>query len=51
MEFIERIFGVSPDTGSGLFEALLFVAPIVLLLSFRTHPRSFRRLGEWFCKR
>jgi hypothetical protein len=48
MEFIERIFGVSPDAGSGLFEALLFVVPIVLLLSLGAHPRSF---GGWFRKR
>jgi hypothetical protein len=28
MNFIERIFGFSPDAGSGLTEALLFLIPI-----------------------
>jgi hypothetical protein len=28
MDFIERIFGVSPDGGNGLFELLLFAIPI-----------------------
>jgi hypothetical protein len=38
MEFIERIFGFSPDGGSGAFEILVFVIPIVgfyLLYRFR----------------
>jgi hypothetical protein len=29
MDFIERIFGVSPDGGSGSFEFLLLLIPIV----------------------
>ncbi|MEY8689856.1 MAG: hypothetical protein AB9M53_08260 [Leptothrix sp. (in: b-proteobacteria)] len=29
MDFIERIFGFSPDGGSGAFEFLLFLIPIV----------------------
>lgn len=28
MDFIERIFGLSPDAGSGAFEVLLFLIPI-----------------------
>jgi hypothetical protein len=28
MDFIERIFGFSPDGGSGAFELLLFALPI-----------------------
>jgi hypothetical protein len=28
MDFIERIFGFSPDGGSGAFEFLLFAIPI-----------------------
>lgn len=28
MDFIERIFGISPDGGSGAFEFLLFAIPI-----------------------
>ena len=29
MDFIERIFGFSPDGGSGLFELLLFTVPLL----------------------
>ena len=29
MDFIERIFGISPDGGSGTFEFLLFAVPLV----------------------
>jgi len=29
MDFIEQILGFSPDGGSGLFEFLLFLIPIV----------------------
>ena len=29
MDFIERIFGFSPDGGSGAFEFLLFAIPII----------------------
>src|SRR5215467_13362250 len=29
MDFIEQIFGISPDGGSGSFELLLFVIPVV----------------------
>jgi len=28
MDFIERLFGISPDGGSGTFEFLLFAVPI-----------------------
>jgi MYXO-CTERM domain-containing protein len=28
MDFIERIFGISPDGGSGTFEFLLFAVPL-----------------------
>jgi hypothetical protein len=35
MDFIERIFGISPDSGSGLFEALLCVIPIAGILALR----------------
>jgi hypothetical protein len=29
MDFIEKIFGLAPDGGSGAFEVLLFVLPVV----------------------
>jgi len=32
MDFIERIFGFSPDGGDGLFELLLFALPIAGLV-------------------
>ncbi len=35
MDFIEKIFGVSPDGGSGLFELLLFLLPIIGILAIR----------------
>ncbi|HEV7575146.1 MAG TPA: hypothetical protein VGO85_03810 [Caldimonas sp.] len=28
MDFIEQVFGLSPDGGSGWFEFLLFAAPL-----------------------
>ena len=39
MDFIERVFGFSPDGGSGLFELLLFILP-VLSFAFRVFPKS-----------
>lgn len=41
MDFIEQIFGFSPDGGSGLFELLLFVIPVVGILLL--HLRAKRR--------
>jgi hypothetical protein len=32
MDFIERIFGFSPDGGDGVFELLLFAIPIAGLV-------------------
>ena len=29
MDFVERLFGISPDGGSGLFELLLFLIPVL----------------------
>ncbi|MBL8481221.1 MAG: hypothetical protein JNJ60_03420 [Rhodocyclaceae bacterium] len=42
MDFIERIFGISPDGGSGTFELLLFLVPLmgILLLRMRARRRS-----------
>lgn len=42
MDFIERIFGFSPDGGSGSFEFLLFVVPIgglYLIYKIRSRKR------------
>jgi hypothetical protein len=34
MRFIEDLFGISPDGGSGSLELVLFVAPLLLLGAF-----------------
>ena len=31
MDFVERLFGISPDGGSGAYEALLFLLPVLAL--------------------
>ncbi len=43
MDFIERIFGFSPDGGSGLFEVLLFVIPIAGILAIREWRKRSRK--------
>jgi len=43
MDFIEKIFGLAPDGGSGAFEVLLFVLPVVglyILYKRRTAARK-----------
>lgn len=30
MDFIERVFGVSPDGGNGLFELMLVLLPVLV---------------------
>lgn len=45
MDFIEQIFGFSPDGGSGAFEVLLFLIPIVgivLIYLRRNHAERLR---------
>ncbi len=48
MDFIERIFGVSPDGGSGLFEwlMLLVAACVVAGVFLRRRARRLRRIRE-----
>ena len=46
MDFIEKIFGFSPDGGSGAFEVLLFLIPIVgayVIYKARSNARKTRR--------
>jgi hypothetical protein len=44
MDFIERIFGISPDGGSGSLEVLLFLVPIAgLLVLYRMRSRRDKR--------
>jgi hypothetical protein len=43
MDFIERIFGISPDGGSGSLELMLFLIPILglaLLGMWRVRRKS-----------
>ena len=34
MDFIERIYGISPDGGSGSFDLLLFLVPLFGIFLF-----------------
>jgi hypothetical protein len=45
MDFIERIFGIAPDGGSGSLEVLLFLVPLagIAWLALRARARSRRR--------
>ena len=46
MDFIEQIFGFSPDGGSGAFEVLLFLIPIAgiyIIYKARAKARKTRR--------
>jgi len=43
MDFIERLFGVSPDAGSGLFEVLLFLIPVAGILVIRAWRKRSTR--------
>jgi hypothetical protein len=45
MDFIERLFGISPDGGSGAFELLLFLLPImgIAIIARRWYARAGRR--------
>jgi hypothetical protein len=42
MDFIERIFGIAPDGGSGVLEFLLFAIPIALLSGLALRRRRKR---------
>ncbi|HUH94991.1 MAG TPA: hypothetical protein VL742_17825 [Casimicrobiaceae bacterium] len=43
MDFIEQIFGFSPDGGSGAFELLLFLVPIAGLVILYLQRGKARR--------
>lgn len=42
MDFIERLFGISPDGGTGAFEFLLFAIPIAGLCYLALRRRRRR---------
>jgi hypothetical protein len=46
MDFIERLFGFSPDGGSGALEVLLFAAPITVLCYFALRRGQRQRQGQ-----
>ena len=44
MDFIEQIFGISPDGGSGSFELLLLAIPLIgLYIVYRARARARSR--------
>jgi len=44
MDFIERLFGVSPDAGSGTLEMVLLLLPILgLYVLYRMRSRKGKR--------
>ncbi|CAN5819559.1 hypothetical protein BH11PSE8_BH11PSE8_41450 [soil metagenome] len=43
MDFIERLFGLSPDDGSGWFEFLLFAVPLAGIAWLWQRRRQARR--------
>jgi hypothetical protein len=42
MDFIEKLLGVSPDNGSGMFELVLLAAPVIAAAAFRALSRRRR---------
>ncbi|MEO8751117.1 MAG: hypothetical protein ABI624_00400 [Casimicrobiaceae bacterium] len=49
MDFIENIFGFSPDGGSGAFEMLLFLIPIVgiyIIYRYRSNARKSKAVDR-----
>jgi len=47
MDFVERLFGISPDNGSGTFEALILLAITVLIAAaYWARRQRSRRLRD-----
>ena len=47
MDWVERLFGISPDNGSGLFEfAIIAMVVLVLLLIYRERRRTRRHFHD-----
>jgi hypothetical protein len=42
MDFVERIFGFSPDGGSGSFELMLLLVPVIAIFAIVLYRRSKR---------
>lgn len=47
MDFIERVFGISPDGGSGALEFLLFAIPICGIAAVALTRWMRRRTRSW----
>jgi hypothetical protein len=43
MDFIERLFGISPDGGSGSFESMLLFTPVAAVIGYMAYRRSKKR--------
>jgi hypothetical protein len=43
MDFIERIFGIAPDNGSGSLEFLLFFIPLAVLALLVKYRHAFKK--------
>ena len=43
MDFIERIFGISPDNNSGWLEVWLFLLPLVLFAAAKLRKHGTNR--------
>jgi len=43
MDFIERIFGITPDGGSGLFEWLLLLIPFLCFTAIAVLCRDVKK--------
>jgi hypothetical protein len=43
MDFIEKLFGIAPDNGSGSLEFLLFIIPVAGYIVWRLLRRSRHR--------
>jgi hypothetical protein len=39
MDFIERLFAISPDAGSGAFEFILLGFPVLILVALTAYRR------------
>ncbi len=44
MDFIEKLFGISPDGGSGSFEMMLLFIPAAAVISYIIYKRKKRTL-------
>jgi hypothetical protein len=49
MDFIEQIFGVSPDGGSGILELLLFLIPVAGMCIIAADKLMRRNSAETAC--